>query len=205
MEGLPDWRSPIYYYRRARKMSLLEISIILTVVISLTQYLMAWGTYIDKKQCMVSVCTCVCVKEESHVDKLWCYSKLKGSKKTLEYTRHCLATCVSLFLVLFHSGILSCYLSFIFLCFIHYVSVIILCSSSIHHFSVCIISLNYHPSFTSQSSIFLLAYLFPFIIILHSYILFTFHPHTYRRKHWLKNTRSRTGKRKNLRTWRTFY
>lgn len=52
VEGLPDWRSPIYYYRRARKMSLLEISIILTVVISITQYLMAWGSYIDKKQCM---------------------------------------------------------------------------------------------------------------------------------------------------------
>ncbi|ROT68300.1 putative dnaJ-like subfamily C member 1-like [Penaeus vannamei] len=49
VEGLPDWRSPIYYYRRARKMSLLEISIILTVVISITQYLMAWGSYIDKK------------------------------------------------------------------------------------------------------------------------------------------------------------
>ncbi|KAK7019716.1 DnaJ subfamily C member 1 [Halocaridina rubra] len=52
VEGLPDWQSPIYYYRRARKMSLLEISIILTVVISITQYLMAWGSYIDKKQCM---------------------------------------------------------------------------------------------------------------------------------------------------------
>ncbi|KAG0729724.1 DnaJ subfamily C member 1 [Chionoecetes opilio] len=52
VEGLPDWRSPIYYYRRARKMSLLEIAIILTVVISLTQYLMAWGTYIDTRQCV---------------------------------------------------------------------------------------------------------------------------------------------------------
>lgn len=54
VEGLPDWRSPIYYYRRARKMSLLEISIILTVVISITQYLMAWGSYIDKKHSLVS-------------------------------------------------------------------------------------------------------------------------------------------------------
>ena len=54
VEGLPDWRSPLYYYRRARKMSLLEISVILTVVISITQYLMAWGSYIDKKHTMVS-------------------------------------------------------------------------------------------------------------------------------------------------------
>lgn len=52
VEGLPDWRSPIYYYRRARKMSMVEISVILTVVISVTQYLMAWGTYIDQKQTM---------------------------------------------------------------------------------------------------------------------------------------------------------
>ncbi|CAL4141614.1 unnamed protein product, partial [Meganyctiphanes norvegica] len=49
VEGLPDWRSPIFYYRRARKMSMLEISIILTAVISVTQYLMAWGSYIDKR------------------------------------------------------------------------------------------------------------------------------------------------------------
>lgn len=52
VEGLPDWRSPLYYYRRARKMSLMEIAVILTVVISITQYLMAWGSYIDKKQTM---------------------------------------------------------------------------------------------------------------------------------------------------------
>lgn len=51
VEGLPDWRSPIYYYRRARKMSLLEITIILTVVISFSQYLMAWGSYFEKRRC----------------------------------------------------------------------------------------------------------------------------------------------------------
>ncbi|XP_042214078.1 dnaJ homolog subfamily C member 1-like [Homarus americanus] len=52
VEGLPDWRSPIYYYRRARKMSMLEISVILTIVISITQYLMAWGSYIDRRHCL---------------------------------------------------------------------------------------------------------------------------------------------------------
>ena len=55
VEGLPDWRSPIYYYRRARKMSLVEISIILMLVISITQYLMAWGSYVDKRQTMVKI------------------------------------------------------------------------------------------------------------------------------------------------------
>ena len=55
VEGLPDWRSPIYYYRRARKMSLLEISIIIMVVTSIAQYLMAWGSYIDRKHTMVSL------------------------------------------------------------------------------------------------------------------------------------------------------
>ncbi|RXG67666.1 hypothetical protein Avbf_09868 [Armadillidium vulgare] len=52
VEGLPDWRSPIYYYRRARKMSIFEICVILTIVISITQYLMAWGSYLDKKHTM---------------------------------------------------------------------------------------------------------------------------------------------------------
>ena len=55
VEGIPDWRSPIYYYRRARKMSMLEISIILTVVISITQYLMAWGSYWDQKHTLVGL------------------------------------------------------------------------------------------------------------------------------------------------------
>ncbi|KAA0191793.1 hypothetical protein HAZT_HAZT000897 [Hyalella azteca] len=48
VNGLPDWRSPVFYFRRARKMSMLEISVILTVVISIAQYLMAWGSYWDK-------------------------------------------------------------------------------------------------------------------------------------------------------------
>lgn len=48
VEGLPDWRSAVYYYRRARKMSMLEITFILIVVISISQYLMAWGTYFDQ-------------------------------------------------------------------------------------------------------------------------------------------------------------
>ncbi|KAF2363118.1 DnaJ domain [Trinorchestia longiramus] len=48
VNGLPDWRSAVYYYRRARKMSILEMSIILTVVISIAQYLMAWGSYWDR-------------------------------------------------------------------------------------------------------------------------------------------------------------
>lgn len=54
VEGLPDWRSAVYYYRRARKMSLLEIAIILIVVISVAQYLMAWGSYFEKYSTLVS-------------------------------------------------------------------------------------------------------------------------------------------------------
>lgn len=54
VDGLPDWRSAVYYYRRARKMSMFEISIILTVVISIAQYLMAWGSYWDQYKTLVS-------------------------------------------------------------------------------------------------------------------------------------------------------
>ena len=55
VEGPPDWRSAIYYYRRARKMSLMEIALILTVVVSVAQYFMAWGAYWDKWRTLVSL------------------------------------------------------------------------------------------------------------------------------------------------------
>ncbi|XP_054707328.1 dnaJ homolog subfamily C member 1-like [Uloborus diversus] len=47
--GLPDWRVPIYYYRRVRNMGLLEMSIFLFCLATFAQYLFAWSAYWEKK------------------------------------------------------------------------------------------------------------------------------------------------------------
>lgn len=49
VNGLPNWRSAIYYYRHVRKMGLLELSIILFLVITVGQYLVAWAAYFEKR------------------------------------------------------------------------------------------------------------------------------------------------------------
>lgn len=47
--GLPDWRQPIYYYRRVRKMGLLELSVILSLIITVGQFITMWAIYAEKK------------------------------------------------------------------------------------------------------------------------------------------------------------
>ncbi|KAM3961296.1 uncharacterized protein F54F2.9 [Aphomia sociella] len=47
--GLPNWRSAIYYYRHVRKMGLAEGSIILFIIITFGQYAVGWAAYIEKR------------------------------------------------------------------------------------------------------------------------------------------------------------
>ncbi|KAK6618284.1 hypothetical protein RUM44_002735 [Polyplax serrata] len=47
--GLPDWRHPVYYYRRVRKMGLAEMLVILFIIISIGQYIVSWASYLEKK------------------------------------------------------------------------------------------------------------------------------------------------------------
>lgn len=54
INGLPNWRQPIFYFRRARKFALWQVSLILIVIISVGQYLAGWGSYFEKKLSMVS-------------------------------------------------------------------------------------------------------------------------------------------------------
>ncbi|XP_026282216.1 dnaJ homolog subfamily C member 1 [Frankliniella occidentalis] len=49
VNGLPDWKSAVYYYRRVRKMGLAEMSVILFVILTVGQYLVGWGSYLEKK------------------------------------------------------------------------------------------------------------------------------------------------------------
>ncbi|XP_058063620.1 uncharacterized protein F54F2.9 [Anopheles bellator] len=48
-DGLPNWKSALYYYRHVRKMGIVESATILFVVITVMQYLVAWAAYIEKK------------------------------------------------------------------------------------------------------------------------------------------------------------
>lgn len=53
-EGLPNWKSALYYYRRMRKIGLYEGAAILFVIITIGQYLFAWAAYLEKKYTAVS-------------------------------------------------------------------------------------------------------------------------------------------------------
>lgn len=53
--GLPNWRSAVYYYRHLRKMGLAEASIILFIIISLGQYAVSWAAYFEKRYTAVSL------------------------------------------------------------------------------------------------------------------------------------------------------
>ncbi|VDM80927.1 unnamed protein product [Strongylus vulgaris] len=46
--GLPDWRQPIYYYRKMRKLAWYEAVIVLIAVSTIAHYLMMWAAYYEK-------------------------------------------------------------------------------------------------------------------------------------------------------------
>ncbi|KAL3288552.1 hypothetical protein HHI36_002991 [Cryptolaemus montrouzieri] len=47
--GLPNWRSAVYYYRYVRKMGMTEVFIILFTIITIGQYLVNWAAYLEKR------------------------------------------------------------------------------------------------------------------------------------------------------------
>ncbi|KAK9296796.1 hypothetical protein QLX08_009316 [Tetragonisca angustula] len=49
INGLPNWRSAVYYYRHVRKMGLLELGIILFLLITVGQYVVSWAAYFEKR------------------------------------------------------------------------------------------------------------------------------------------------------------
>ncbi|XP_058443618.1 uncharacterized protein F54F2.9 [Malaya genurostris] len=48
-DGLPNWKSALYYYRRVRKVGLAEGAAILLIVATVMQYFIAWAAYAEKK------------------------------------------------------------------------------------------------------------------------------------------------------------
>jgi len=49
VSGLPDWRQPVYYYRRVRKMGLLELAILLTVILTTGHIITLWSIYLERR------------------------------------------------------------------------------------------------------------------------------------------------------------
>ncbi|GLV44523.1 uncharacterized protein CBL_10328 [Carabus blaptoides fortunei] len=47
--GLPNWKSAVYYYRHVRKMGLAETLLTLFIVLTIGQYFVSWAAYIEKK------------------------------------------------------------------------------------------------------------------------------------------------------------
>ena len=48
-DGLPNWRQPVYYFRKARKLGLFEMFVILFLISTVGHYLCIWAMYLEKK------------------------------------------------------------------------------------------------------------------------------------------------------------
>lgn len=53
VEGLPDWRTPVFYYRRARKMGFTELCILFALITTVGQYLFGWAVYVERRLTLV--------------------------------------------------------------------------------------------------------------------------------------------------------
>ncbi|XP_038654032.1 dnaJ homolog subfamily C member 1 isoform X2 [Scyliorhinus canicula] len=47
--GLPDWRQPVFYYRRVRKLSNVELSLLLFIILTVGHYAVVWSIYFEKQ------------------------------------------------------------------------------------------------------------------------------------------------------------
>ena len=76
ISGLPDWRMPVYYYRRVRKLGLLELSIVLLIISTVGHFLVIWSVYLEKKF--------VTVSEKLYSNNLLICSRLIGGARRKE-------------------------------------------------------------------------------------------------------------------------
>ncbi|XP_077367863.1 dnaJ homolog subfamily C member 1 isoform X2 [Festucalex cinctus] len=48
LNGLPDWRQPVFYYQRVRKMSNGELAFLLFIIATVGHYAVIWSIYLEK-------------------------------------------------------------------------------------------------------------------------------------------------------------
>ncbi|XP_060066301.1 dnaJ homolog subfamily C member 1-like [Ylistrum balloti] len=73
--GLPDWRQPVFYYRRVRKLGMLELLAFLCSILTLGQYLVLWSIFLEKKFSM---------EEDHETRRKKIEKKLRKNKQELE-------------------------------------------------------------------------------------------------------------------------
>ncbi|XP_070830762.1 dnaJ homolog subfamily C member 1 [Chaetodon trifascialis] len=49
VNGLPDWRQPVFYYRRVRKMSNAELAFLFFLILTVGHYAVIWSIYLEKQ------------------------------------------------------------------------------------------------------------------------------------------------------------
>ncbi|XP_052012845.1 dnaJ homolog subfamily C member 1 [Apodemus sylvaticus] len=49
INGLPDWRQPVFYYRRVRKLSNAELALLLFIILTVGHYAVVWSIYLEKQ------------------------------------------------------------------------------------------------------------------------------------------------------------
>uniref|UniRef100_A0A672SMK9 DnaJ homolog subfamily C member 1 n=1 Tax=Sinocyclocheilus grahami TaxID=75366 RepID=A0A672SMK9_SINGR len=49
VNGLPDWRQPVFYYRRVRKLSNGELGFLLFLILTVGHYAVIWSIYLEKQ------------------------------------------------------------------------------------------------------------------------------------------------------------
>ncbi|CAB3998995.1 dnaJ homolog subfamily C member 1 [Paramuricea clavata] len=69
-DGLPDWRQPVFYYRRVRKMGFLEFLIFIFVIFTVGHFIIAWSVYLERKFELDDVLTSFKKKKEKRNRKL---------------------------------------------------------------------------------------------------------------------------------------
>uniref|UniRef100_A0A452DX56 DnaJ homolog subfamily C member 1 n=1 Tax=Capra hircus TaxID=9925 RepID=A0A452DX56_CAPHI len=56
INGLPDWRQPVFYYRRVRKMSNAELALLLFIILTVGHYAVVWSIYLEKQLVIHDYC-----------------------------------------------------------------------------------------------------------------------------------------------------
>lgn len=80
--GLPDWRTPSFYYRKLRKMHMYEIFALFTILATLIHYACLWGAYFEKKLDMVSDSGVEILDEYRHRRSISTRSSVAGRCRT---------------------------------------------------------------------------------------------------------------------------
>uniref|UniRef100_A0A9J8CF08 DnaJ homolog subfamily C member 1 n=2 Tax=Cyprinus carpio TaxID=7962 RepID=A0A9J8CF08_CYPCA len=74
VNGLPDWRQPVFYYRRVRKMSNGELGFLLFLILTVGHYAVIWSIYLEKQLVSAELLYSTVVVSLTHLCFLFCRS-----------------------------------------------------------------------------------------------------------------------------------